>query len=170
TSQGEVVLFPSTGTGGWEAAVTNTLSAEDTVLAARYGMFSHRWIKLCENNGINVNKIEAEWGAGVPLAAFEQVLAADGNHEIKAVLVTHNETATGVTSDIGAVRDLLDKLGHPAMLFVDGVSSIASMPFKMDEWGVDVAVTGSQKGFMLMPGLSILALSQRALAACETAT
>src|SRR5699024_5460593 len=121
-------------------------------------------------NGLEVNSIEADWSEGVPVAAFEQVLSADSGHDIRAVLVTHNETATGVTSNVGAVRALLDKLGHPAMLFVDGVSSIASMPFKMDEWGVDIAVTGSQKGFMLMPGLSILALSPRALEACATAS
>lgn len=168
TRTAEVLLFPSTGTGGWETAVTNTLSPGDNVLAARYGMFSHRWIELCRKQGFNVNSIETEWGQGVPVEAYEQALAADSNHDIKAVLVCHNETATGVTSDVGAVRAVLDKLDHPAMLFVDGVSSIASMDFRMDEWGVDIAVTGSQKGFMLMPGLSILALSQRAIEACKT--
>lgn len=169
TSTAEVLLFPSTGTGGWETAVTNTLSPGDEILAARYGMFSHRWIELCRKQGFNVNSVEADWGEGVPVDAYERILSEDTEHRIKAVLVCHNETATGVTSNVGAVRTVLDKLGHPAMLFVDGVSSIGSMDFRMDEWGVDVAVTGSQKGFMLMPGLSILALSPRALEACKTA-
>lgn len=170
TTEGRALLFPSTGTGGWETAVTNILSPGDEVLVARYGMFSHRWIELCRKHKLEVNQVTTEWGQGAPVAEFEAILAADTAHNIKAVLVTHNETATGVTSDIGAVHAVLKKLGHPALLMVDGVSSIASIEFRMDEWGVDVAVTGSQKGFMLMPGLSILALSPRALKACETAT
>ncbi|NNC23469.1 aminotransferase class V-fold PLP-dependent enzyme [Salinisphaera sp. USBA-960] len=170
TATGEVLLFPATGTGGWETAITNTLSPGDTVLAARHGMFSHRWIELCRQQGINIQKIETDWGDGVPANAFAEALAEDHEHRIKAVLACHNETATGVTSDIGAVRSAIDSVDHPAMLFVDGVSSIASMDFRMDDWGVDVAVTGAQKGFMLMPGLAILAFSKRALAATETAT
>lgn len=169
TRNNEVFLFPSTGTGGWEAAVTNTLSPGDKVLSGRYGMFSHRWIDLCERQGLDVQKVETEWGEGVPVDEFDRILASDTHHEIKAVLATHNETATGVTSDIGAVRKVLDKHGHPALLMVDGVSSIASIEFKMDDWGVDIAVTGSQKGFMLFPGLSIIALSPRALQACDDA-
>src|SRR5699024_4735818 len=148
---------------------TNTLSPGDEVLSARYGMFSHRWIELCRKNGLKVNQVDIDWGEGVPADRFEAILSTDSAHRIKAVLVTHNETATGVRSDVKSMRDVLDRLGHPAMLFVDGVSSIASMDFRMDEWGVDVAVTGSQKGFMLMPGLSILALSPRALEACKNA-
>lgn len=168
TRDGEVLLFPSTGTGGWEAAVTNVLSSGDEILAGRYGMFSHRWIDLCRRNGFQVHQVDAEWGEGVPLDEYQRVLEADTAHRIKAVLVCHNETATGVTSDIGAVRKLLDSLNHPAMLLVDGVSSIASMDFQMDAWGVDVALTGSQKGLMLAPGLALVAMSPRALAACET--
>jgi len=167
---GEVFLFPSTGTGGWEATITNTLSPGDTVLAARFGMFSHRWIDMCQRHGLNVQIIEAPWGQGAPLAAIEAALKADAGHTIRAVLATHNETATGVRSDIGGIRRAMDRAVHPAMLFVDGVSSIACMPFEMAAWGVDVAVAGSQKGFMLPAGLAIVAVAPKALAAMDTAT
>jgi len=166
----EVFVFPSTGTGGWETAISNTLCPGDKVLAARNGMFSHRWIDMCQRHGLDVQVIEAAWGAGLPPARYEEILTADKGHEIKVVLATHNETATGVVSDIAAVRRALDAAGHPALLFVDGVSSIASMDFRMDEWGVDIAVTGSQKGFMLPAGLAIVGFSPRAMAALETAT
>ena len=169
SSDAEIVLFPSTGTGAWEAAVTNTLSPGDRVLAARYGMFSHRWIDLCKRHGFDVETIETPWGEGAPAEAFEKALRADTSHRIKAVLVCHNETATGVKSDIAAVRRALDAAGHPAMLFVDGVSSIASMDFRMDEWGVDIAITGSQKGFMLPAGLAVLAMSPKAVEAMASA-
>ena len=169
TETGEVLLFPSSGTGGWEAAVTNTLSPGDKVLIARYGMFSHRWIDLCQKHNLDVEVIECRWGDGAPVELFADRLARDGGHEIKAVLVTHNETATGVVSDIAGVRKALDRSGHPALLFVDGVSSIASMDFRMDEWGVDIAITGSQKGFMLATGMAILGLSRKAIAATEAA-
>ncbi|WP_367108856.1 L-aspartate--glyoxylate aminotransferase BhcA [uncultured Psychrobacter sp.] len=169
TEDGEVILFTSSSTGGWEAAITNTLSPGDKVLIARYGMFSHRWIDMCQRHGLDVQVIECAWGEGAPADQFQEVLSADTNHEIKALLVTHNETATGVLSDIGAVRRAMDNVDHPALLFVDGVSSIASVPFKMDEWGVDIAVAGSQKGFMLVTGMAILAVSQKALAAMEQA-
>ncbi|WP_333818453.1 L-aspartate--glyoxylate aminotransferase BhcA [Tabrizicola sp.] len=167
--QGEIIVIPSTGTGGWEAAISNTLSPGDTVLAARFGMFSHRWIDLCQRHKLDVEIIETPWGEGAPLAAIEKVLRADKTHHIKAVLATHNETATGVKSDIAGIRRALDAAGHPAMLFVDGVSSIASMPFDFAGWGVDIAVAGSQKGFMLPAGLAILGVSPKALAAMETA-
>ncbi|MGB3147204.1 MAG: L-aspartate--glyoxylate aminotransferase BhcA [Paracoccaceae bacterium] len=170
TSAGEVILFPSTGTGGWEAAISNTLCPGDTVLAARFGMFSHRWIDLCQRHGLKVEIIETPWGEGAPLAAIEAALAADASHRIRAVLATHNETATGVRSDIAGIRAAMTRAGHPAMLFVDGVSSIGSMPFEMDRWGVDIAVAGSQKGFMLPAGLAILGLSPKAKAAMEVAT
>ena len=166
---GEVILIPSTGTGGWEAAISNTLSPGDTVLAARFGMFSHRWIDMCQRHRLDVEVIETPWGEGAPLAAIEKALRADRNHLIKAVLATHNETATGVKSDIAGIRKAMDAAGHPAMLFVDGVSSIASMPFEFAAWGVDVAVAGSQKGFMLPVGLAILGISPKAIAAMETA-
>jgi alanine-glyoxylate transaminase/serine-glyoxylate transaminase/serine-pyruvate transaminase len=164
-----IFVFPATGTGGWETAITNTLSPGDRVLVARYGMFSHRWIDMCQRHGLDVSVIETPWGSGAPVDRYEEMLTADKAHQIKAVLVTHNETATGVKSDIAAVRRALDAARHPAMLFVDGVSSIASMEFRMDDWGVDVAVTGSQKGFMLPAGLAITAFSPKALAALETA-
>jgi alanine-glyoxylate transaminase/serine-glyoxylate transaminase/serine-pyruvate transaminase len=169
TRDGEAVIFPATGTGAWEAAVTNLLSPGDTVLAARHGMFSQRWIDLCQRQGMNVEVIETEWGLGAPADRIETALSADNARKIRAVLVTHNETATGVRSDVAAVRKALDAAGHPAMLMVDGVSSIASMDFRMDEWGVDVAITGSQKGFMLPAGLSILGLSAKAIAAMAEA-
>ncbi|WP_170400282.1 L-aspartate--glyoxylate aminotransferase BhcA [Ruegeria arenilitoris] len=166
----EVFIFPSTGTGGWETALTNTLSAGDKVLAARNGMFSHRWIDMCQRHGLNVEIVETPWGEGLPADRYEEILTADTNHEIKVVLATHNETATGVKSDIAAVRKALNAAGHPALLFVDGVSSIASMDFRFDEWGVDVAVTGSQKGFMLTAGLAIVGFSQKAMDATKTGT
>ncbi|MCB2092917.1 MAG: aminotransferase class V-fold PLP-dependent enzyme [Rhodobacteraceae bacterium] len=165
-----VFIYPSTGTGGWETALTNTLSAGDKVLAARNGMFSHRWIDMCQRHGLKVQVIETPWGEGLPADRYEEALTADKNHEIKAVLATHNETATGVKSDIAAIRRALDAARHPALLFVDGVSSIASMDFRFDDWGVDVAVTGSQKGFMLPAGLAILGFSDKAMKAAGTAT
>lgn len=169
TKDGTVITFPASGTGGWEAAICNTLSPGDTVLVGRYGMFSHRWIDLCQRHGLDVQIIECAWGAGAPTEAFEGALTADKGHSIKAVLVTHNETATGVKSDIAAVRAAMDAASHPAMMFVDCVSSLASMDFRMDDWGVDIAVSGSQKGFMLTTGMAILGVSPKALAAMETA-
>ncbi|MCA8880745.1 MAG: aminotransferase class V-fold PLP-dependent enzyme [Rhodobacteraceae bacterium] len=169
TETAEIFVFPSTGTGGWETAITNTLSPGDRILAARNGMFSQRWIDMCQRHGLDVTVVETPWGDGIPADRFEEILTADRSHEIKAVLATHNETATGVRSDIAAVRRALDAAGHPALLYVDGVSSIASMDFRMDEWGVDIAVTGSQKGFMLPAGLAITAFSPRALALVDTA-
>jgi len=170
TENSQVITFPASGTGGWEAAITNTLSPGDKVLVARYGMFSHRWIDLCQRHKLDVEVIECEWGTGAPADLFAERLAADKTGEIKAVLVTHNETATGVRSDIKAVRSAIDQADHPAMLFVDCVSSLASMDFRMDEWGVDVAVSGSQKGFMLITGMAILGVSPKALKAMQTAT
>ena len=170
TTTGKVITFPASGTGGWEAAVTNTLSPGDKVLVARFGMFSHRWIDLCERHNLDVEVIECAWGAGAPADEYQARLEADTDHRIKAVLVTHNETATGVVSDVAAVRRAMDAAGHPAMLYVDCVSSLASIDFRMDEWGVDLAVSGSQKGFMLATGMAIVGVSQRALAAMETAT
>ncbi|MGC9369640.1 MAG: L-aspartate--glyoxylate aminotransferase BhcA [Paracoccaceae bacterium] len=169
SANAEVFIFPSTGTGGWETAITNTLSPGDKVVAARNGMFSHRWIDMCQRHGLEVEVIETAWGAGLPADRYGEILAADTDHRIKAVLATHNETATGVLSDIAALRRAMDAAGHPALLLVDGVSSIASVDFRMDEWGVDIAVTGSQKGFMLPAGLGIAAFSPKAMAAVEGA-
>jgi alanine-glyoxylate transaminase/serine-glyoxylate transaminase/serine-pyruvate transaminase len=165
----KIFIFPSTGTGGWETALSNTLSAGDGILAARNGMFSHRWIDMCQRHGLDVTIVETPWGQGLPADKYEEILRADTSHKIKAVLATHNETATGVKSDIAAVRKALDAAGHPALLFVDGVSSIGSMDFRFDDWGVDVAVTGSQKGFMLPAGLAIVGFSEKAMKATESA-
>ena len=170
TATGRVLAYPASGTGGWEAAITNTLSPGDRVLAARHGMFSHRWVDLCRRHGLEVEVIECEWGAGAPADRFGEQLASDRRHGIRAVLVTHNETATGVRSDVAAVRRAMDACGHPAMLLVDCVSSLASMDFRMDEWGVDIAVTGSQKGLMLPAGLALLGVSPKAFEASGTAT
>ncbi len=164
-----VLLFPATGTAGWEAALANTLSPGDRVLACENGMFSRRWIAMARALGLEVEELRVPWGEGLPAQRMGEVLAADRGHAIKAVLATHNETATGVVSDIGAIRAAMDAAGHPALLFVDGVSSIGSMPFRMGAWGVDVAVTGSQKGFMLPAGLAILGVSTKAWAAAVAA-
>ncbi|MFT4621126.1 MAG: alanine-glyoxylate transaminase/serine-glyoxylate transaminase/serine-pyruvate transaminase [Polaromonas sp.] len=169
TTDGTIITFPSSGTGGWEAAITNTLSPGDTVLIARYGMFSHRWIDMCQRHGLDVRVIECAWGSGAPADKFEEALKADTLGAIKAVLVTHNETATGVKSDIKAVRGAVNAAGHEAMLFIDCVSSLGSMPFEMDTWGVDIAISGSQKGFMLYTGMAIVAVSPKALGAMDTA-
>lgn len=166
---GQIVTFPSSGTGGWEAAVANTLSPGDKVLVARHGVFSHRWIDLCQRHGLDVQVVDCPWGTGAPADRFQSILTEDTAHDIRAVLVTHNETATGVRSDIAAIRAGMDAADHPALLMVDCVSSLASMPFEFDRWGVDVAVSGSQKGFMLATGMAILCVSPKALAAMETA-
>jgi alanine-glyoxylate transaminase/serine-glyoxylate transaminase/serine-pyruvate transaminase len=165
TATGQVFLYPSSGTGAWEAAMTNTLSPGDRVLASRFGVFSGLWIDLCRRHGYEVDIIDVPWGEGAPAEIYAERLAADRERKIKAVLVCHNETATGVTSDVAAIRRALDGADHPALLYADGVSSIASIDFRMDEWGVDLAVSGSQKGFMLPAGLGIVAASRKALAA-----
>ena len=165
----EIFIFPATGTGGWETAITNTLNVGDKVLAARNGMFSHGWINMCARHGLEVEIVETAWGDGIDANRYREILSADTGHKIRAVLATHNETATGVTSDIAAIRQAMDAARHPAMLFVDGVSSIASMDFRFDDWGVDVAVAGSQKGFMLPPGLAITGFSEKAMNAAKTA-
>jgi alanine-glyoxylate transaminase/serine-glyoxylate transaminase/serine-pyruvate transaminase len=169
TEAGQCFIFPATGTAGWEIALTNTLSPGDKVLAYRFGQFSHLWIDLAKRLGFDVEHVEVPWGRGVPLDHLEERLKADRNHEIKGVLICHNETATGVTNDLPGVRKALDAAGHPALFYVDGVSSIASLDFRLDEWGIDVGLAGSQKGFMLPAGLALLAFSPKALKARETA-
>jgi len=170
TETGQCFIFPATGTAGWEVALTNCLNPGDKVLIYRFGQFSHLWMDMSRRLGFDVESHEVEWGKGIPLDALEARLKQDDKHEIKAVLATHNETSTGVTSDIFGVRKALDAAKHPALLFVDGVSSIASIEFRLDDWGVDAAISGSQKGFMLPAGGAILAFSQKALAASETST
>ncbi|SOR30783.1 serine-glyoxylate aminotransferase [Methylorubrum extorquens] len=167
STEGTIFLFPASGTGIWESALSNTLARGDKVLAARFGQFSHLWIDMAQRLGLDVVVQEEEWGTGAKPEKIEEALRADKNHEIKAVMVVHNETATGVTSNIGAVRKAIDAAGHPALLFVDGVSSIGSLPFKADEWKVDCAIAGSQKGLMLPAGLGVICVSQKALKAAE---
>jgi len=170
TGNGQVFIFPGSGTAGWEAAIANTLSPGDKVLCSVFGQFSHLWADLCRRHALDVQALEVAWGKGVPVEEYERILKADTGHRIKAVLACHNETATGVTSDIAGVRRALDVAKHPALLFVDAVSSLASIDFRMDEWGVDACVSGSQKGFMLPTGLAIVAVSEKALQARKTAT
>ena len=170
TETGSVFLYPGSGTGAWEAAITNTLNPGDKVLMSRFGQFSTLWVEMAERLGLDVEVIDVAWGAGVPVSEYARRLGQDRLGEIKAVFVTHNETATGVTSDVAAVRRVMDECFHDALLFVDGVSSIGSIDFRMDDWGVDLAVTGSQKGLMLPAGLGILGVSEKAMAAAKTAT
>jgi alanine-glyoxylate transaminase / serine-glyoxylate transaminase / serine-pyruvate transaminase len=170
TQTARVMMFPGSGTAAWEAAITNTLNPGDKVLMARHGQFSALWVEMAERLGLDVEVIDAPWGEGCPVEDFARRLGKDRKDEIRAVFVTHNETATGVASDVAGVRRALDDCFHDALLFVDGVSSIASIDFRMDEWGVDLAVTGSQKGLMLPPGLGILAVSEKAMAAARGAT
>lgn len=169
TTSGQPFVFPSSGTGAWEAALTNTLSPGDKVLVARFGQFSHLWADMAQRLGFDVEIIDVDWGEGIPVERIEEVLRADKQHAIKGILACHNETATGVTSDIGALRHAMDNAHHPALLFVDGVSSIGCIDFRMDDWRVDLAVTGSQKGLMLPAGLGILCVSPKALKAIEHA-
>lgn len=164
-TESRVFMYPGSGTGAWESAIQNTLNHGDKVLISRFGMFSHLWVDMAERLGLNVHCIDVEWGKGVPVDEYRAILEADKAHEIKGVFVTQNETATGVTSNVAAVREAMDAVGHPALLYMDGVSSIASIDFRMDEWGVDLAVAGSQKGFMLPAGLSMLGVSEKALEA-----
>lgn len=164
TEGGQAFVFPATGTGMWEAALANTRSPGDRLLAPRYGQFSHLFIDCAQRLGLKVDVLQTPWGEGAPVERIEETLRADTAHSITGVLVVHNETATGVTSDIAAVRHAIDAAKHPALLYVDGVSSIGSLPFFMDEWGVDAAITGSQKGFMLPAGLGLVCMSQKALA------
>jgi alanine-glyoxylate transaminase / serine-glyoxylate transaminase / serine-pyruvate transaminase len=169
TREGQMVVYPSSGTGAWEAALTNTCSPGDKLLAARFGQFSSLWIELARRHGLEVIVQEEEWGTGVHPDKIEEALREDKNHEIRGVMVVHNETATGVTSDVAGVRRAMEAANHPALLYVDGVSSIASIDFRFDEWRVDLAITGSQKGLMLPTGLGIVCASQKALAAMKDA-
>ncbi len=147
TATGAIIIFPSSGTGCWEAALTNCLNAGDKVLASRFGQGSATFgSDMCQRLGYEVEILETPWGEGAPVERYLASLSADKQHKIKAVLVCQNETATGVTSDVAALRQAMDSVKHPALLFVDSVSALASIDFRMDEWGVDVCVSGSQKG------------------------
>jgi alanine-glyoxylate transaminase / serine-glyoxylate transaminase / serine-pyruvate transaminase len=166
---GPVVIYPASGTGAWEAALVNTLSPGDRVLMAETGQFATLWSKLATRLGLDVEIIPGDWRHGVDPDAVAERLAADRAHAIKAVAVVHNETSTGVTSRIPEVRAAIDRTGHPALLLVDTISSLASIDYRHDEWGVDVTVGGSQKGLMLPPGLAFNAISDKALAASRAA-
>ena len=169
TGSGTPILFPSSGTGCWEAALTNCLNPGDRVLTSRFGQFTHLWIDMCQRLGFEVDVLEVEWGEGAPVDRYRAALEADRKHSIKAVLVCQNETATGVASDVAAIRRALDDTRHPALLFVDSVSALASVDFRMDEWGVDVCISGSQKGLMLPAGMGVTCVSEKALAAAKSA-
>jgi alanine-glyoxylate transaminase/serine-glyoxylate transaminase/serine-pyruvate transaminase len=168
TKAGRIFMYPSSGTGAWEAAITNTLNRGDRVLMSRFGQFSHLWAEMAQRLGLDVICIDREWGEGVPLDDYARHLSEDKT--IKGVFVCHNETATGVTSSVAEVRRVMDEVGSDALLYVDAVSSMASIPFEQDAWGVDLAVTGSQKGFMMPAGMSMLGVSAKALEAHQSST
>ena len=165
-----IVIFPASGTGAWEAALVNTLSAGDQVLMCETGHFATLWHGMAQRLGLVPSFIAGDWRHGADPAQIEARLAEDTQRSIKAVCVVHNETSTGVTSRIGEVRKAIDRAHHPALFMVDTISSLASIDYRHDEWGVDVTVAGSQKGLMLPPGLSFNAVSEKALAAAKTAT
>jgi len=162
-----VIIFPSSGTGGWEAAMVNTLSPGDRVLMFETGQFSNLWKAMATNLGLKPEFIESDWRIGADPAQIEARLKDDKKHEIKAVCVVHNETASGTTSPLAEIRQVMDKLKHPALFFVDAVSSLGSIDLRHDEWGIDVTIAGSQKGLMLPPGLGFNAVSQKALEASK---
>ncbi|HEX4932675.1 MAG TPA: aminotransferase class V-fold PLP-dependent enzyme, partial [Gemmatimonadaceae bacterium] len=164
-----VVIYPASGTGAWEAALVNTLSPGDRVLMSETGHFATLWFRMAKKLGLDIDLIPGDWRHGANYAEIEARLAADKGHAIKAVCVVHNETSTGVTSRIPLVRKAIDGARHPALLMVDTISSLASIDYRHDEWGVDVTVGGSQKGLMLPPGLSFNALSDKAIAASKSA-
>lgn len=168
-TRGPVVIYPGSGTGAWEAAIVNTLSPGDRVLMFETGHFSQLWRQVVENFGVRVEYVPGNWRHGAVPAEAEAWLAGDKDHNLKAVMVVHNETSTGVATRISEIRSVLDRLRHPALLIVDTISSLGSVDFRHDEWGVDVTVAGSQKGLMLPPGLSFNAISEKALAANRTA-
>ena len=166
---GAVMIYPASGTGAWESALVNTLSPGDRVLAFEVGEFGRLWSDLARRLGLDVDLVDTDWRHGVDPAIVEARLTEDTSHRIKAVLVVHNETSTGVTSRVQQVRQAIDRAKHPALLMVDAVSSLASIDLRHDEWRIDVTVTGSQKGLMLPPGLALQAISEKALEAAKTA-
>ena len=168
-TSGDVIIYPASGTGAWEAAIVNTLSAGDRVLMFETGHFSHLWRQLAERFGIQVEYVPGNWRRGAAAGEAASRLAADHSQAFKAVMVVHNETSTGVTSSIADIRNAMDQAKHPALLMVDTISSLGSIDYRHDEWGVDVTVAGSQKGLMLPPGLSFNAISEKALAASKAA-
>ncbi len=168
-AKGAVLLFPSSGSGAWEAAMVNTLSPGDRVLMFETGQFAQLWRQVAERLGFQVEYVPGNWRRGVSAAEVESRLGADAQHAIKSVMVVHNETSSGVTSSVAEVRRAIDRARHPALLMVDAISSLGSIDYRHDEWGVDVTIAGSQKGLMVPPGLSFNAVSEKALAAGKTA-
>ncbi|MFQ5755073.1 MAG: pyridoxal-phosphate-dependent aminotransferase family protein [Acidiferrobacterales bacterium] len=169
-TQGHIVIYPSSGTGAWEAALSNTLTPGDKVLMFETGHFATLWRSMAARLGLDVDFVPGDWRSGVDPATVEAKLAGDGARNIKAVCVVHNETSTGVSSRIAEIRAAMNRADHPALLLVDTISSLASIDFRMDEWQVDVTIGCSQKGLMLPPGLGINAVSAKALAASKSAT
>jgi alanine-glyoxylate transaminase/serine-glyoxylate transaminase/serine-pyruvate transaminase len=169
-TENPVIIYPSSATGAWEAALVNTLSAGDRVLAFETGHFANLWTKVASNLGLRADLIPGDWRVGVQAHQLAEKLAADRNHEIKAIMIVHNETSTGVTSNVPAVRRAIDEVEHPALLMVDTVSSLGSIDYRHDEWRVDVAIGGSQKGMMLPPGLAFNAIGPRAIEASKRST
>jgi len=168
-NRGRVFIYPASGTGAWEAAIVNTFSQGDRVLMFETGHFATLWRAIAEKFGLVVDFVAGDWRHGIDPATVEAKLTEDAQHQIKGVVCVHNETSTGVTSRIGEVRRAMDAAKHPALLIVDVISSLASMDYRKDEWGVDVTVAGSQKGLMLPPGMSFNAVSEKALSASKTA-
>lgn len=168
-THGAVMIYPASGTGAWESALVNTLSPGDRVLAFEVGEFGRLWSDLARRMGLDVDLVDTDWRHGVDPAIVEAKLTEDRARRIKAVLVVHNETSTGVTSRVRLIRDAIDRTGHPALFMVDTVSSLASIDLRHDEWKIDVTITGSQKGLMLPPGLALQAISAKALKASESA-
>lgn len=169
-TKSNVIIYPASGTGAWEAALVNTLSPGDTVLMVETGHFASLWLKLAKRLGLNAELIETNWRRGADAEEISQRLSSDKTGKIKAVCIVHNETSTGAMSDVARVRKSIDDTGHNALLMVDTISSLASSDFRHDEWGVDVTVSGSQKGLMLPPGLSFNAISKKAIGANKKAT
>jgi len=168
-TEGRVIVFPGSGTGAWEAALVNTLSPGDKLLMFETGHFATLWCSMAQRLGLDVDFVPGDWRSGVDPATVEAKLAGDRGHKIKAVAVVHNETSTGVASRVGEIRAAMNRAGHPALLLVDTISSLASIDFRMDEWQVDVTVGCSQKGLMLPPGLGFNGVSDKALAASRSA-
>ncbi len=166
---GKVMIFPSSGTGAWEAGIVNTLSPGDKVLMFETGQFATLWKEMAVNLGLDVHFVASDWRHGAEQDEVEAILREDRNHQIKAVMVVHNETSSAVTNSVPSMRKAMDRAKHPALLMVDTISSLASMDYRHDEWGVDVAIAGSQKGLMLPPGLGFNAVSDKALAAAKSA-
>jgi alanine-glyoxylate transaminase/serine-glyoxylate transaminase/serine-pyruvate transaminase len=168
-TSGNVVIYPSSGSGAWEGALTNTLSPGDKIVMFNLGQFAALWIQVAQKLGLDVEVVDNDWRHGVDAQVVEARLRDDRDHKIKAVGVVQNETSSGVTTSVKAVRDAMNRAHHPALLLVDAISSLASIDYRHDEWEVDVTVAGSQKGLMLPPGLGFNAMSEKALAASKTA-